>query len=640
MSLSILIVTPNRAFGELVRQSLGEIDSYQITVAGTGAEAIEACQSSLYNLAVLDSDLQDMPISQLGQKLLETHPDMRTLVIQSMDNPTDGEGFTAQAYLSKPFYLPDFLDTARKLLPTADVDDEEVIQAVTEVEETEAGETTWQQDARLAARMLSQLSFDISIPAVMILRSGHLWAYSSNLSRAAVEELSASVAVHWDPKQNTDLTRYSRESSSNTEYMLYATQLSRELVLCVVFSASQVFSRARSQTLAAARMLLENTHTVENVQYTAPAAIEEQPAAVDEGWMLNEEDTPLTAAELEQIHSLPPLLEDVPSPDPQADAVPVSWFMAESGMPLEGEEDEEEELPAGEETKIAEEKLPTIPALELEPEAGIDLPIEPVFPALEFEPEASAGLPLGTAVPVETPDEGAPVEEPDEETLPTPAVASDWRLEEPSLEGIAPTTPPIHEWLLEEPAPGETGQATTSDSLLQIEEPPIDPLADTKPTHGGEAQPSINMAALELPDDLEVDLQNATNIAYTFIIIPDLANHYLIGQLAACLSQCLPEICQANNWQIGRLSIRPGFLLMTVETPADTFADELIQKVRKAASESIFKEFPTLKQYNNQEDFWAPGSLLMNGTQPPSQRLIQNFIEQSRQRRGSVLATS
>lgn len=51
-------------------------------------------------------------------------------------------------------------------------------------------------------------------------------------------------------------------------------------------------------------------------------------------------------------------------------------------------------------------------------------------------------------------------------------------------------------------------------------------------------------------------------------------------------------------------------------------------------SEKIFEEFPRFKKENPSGDFWAPGYLIMGGTQPAPAQMIKDFIQQTRQRQG------
>jgi hypothetical protein len=56
--------------------------------------------------------------------------------------------------------------------------------------------------------------------------------------------------------------------------------------------------------------------------------------------------------------------------------------------------------------------------------------------------------------------------------------------------------------------------------------------------------------------------------------------------------------------------------------------------IRQRASESIFESFPALAQQNPSGDFWATGYLIVGGQQPPSPRLLRDYIAETRRRQG------
>ena len=59
--------------------------------------------------------------------------------------------------------------------------------------------------------------------------------------------------------------------------------------------------------------------------------------------------------------------------------------------------------------------------------------------------------------------------------------------------------------------------------------------------------------------------------------------------------------------------------------------------IRQRISEKIFEEFPRFKKENPSGDFWAPGYLIMGGTQPASAQVIKDFIQQTRLRQGITM---
>jgi len=56
--------------------------------------------------------------------------------------------------------------------------------------------------------------------------------------------------------------------------------------------------------------------------------------------------------------------------------------------------------------------------------------------------------------------------------------------------------------------------------------------------------------------------------------------------------------------------------------------------MRQQTSEKIFGEFSRLKKENPSGDFWAPGYLIMGGTQPHPPPLVRDYITQTRTRQG------
>jgi hypothetical protein len=82
------------------------------------------------------------------------------------------------------------------------------------------------------------------------------------------------------------------------------------------------------------------------------------------------------------------------------------------------------------------------------------------------------------------------------------------------------------------------------------------------------------------------------------------------------------------------IAVRPDYLQWIVNVPPATSPAYLMRILRQHTSEKIFTEFSRFKRENPSGDFWAPGSLIMGGSQPPPAHLIKDFIVQTRQRQG------
>jgi REP element-mobilizing transposase RayT len=121
---------------------------------------------------------------------------------------------------------------------------------------------------------------------------------------------------------------------------------------------------------------------------------------------------------------------------------------------------------------------------------------------------------------------------------------------------------------------------------------------------------------------------------YACLLVPRFSSHYLTGDVAAQLSEWLPNICIAFGWRLEFMAVRPEYMQWVVSVPPNTSPGYLMRIMRQQTSEKIFAEFPRLKKENPSGDFWAPGYLIMGGAQPHPQQLVKDYIKQTRQRQG------
>ena len=124
------------------------------------------------------------------------------------------------------------------------------------------------------------------------------------------------------------------------------------------------------------------------------------------------------------------------------------------------------------------------------------------------------------------------------------------------------------------------------------------------------------------------------HLTYACLLVPRFSAHYITGDLSEQISEWLPNICIAFGWRLEYLSVRPEYLQWVVNVQPNTSPGYLMRIMRQQTSEKIFSEFPRLKKENPSGDFWAPGYLIMGGTQPHPQQLVRDYIRQTRQRQG------
>ena len=124
------------------------------------------------------------------------------------------------------------------------------------------------------------------------------------------------------------------------------------------------------------------------------------------------------------------------------------------------------------------------------------------------------------------------------------------------------------------------------------------------------------------------------NLTYACLLVPRFSSHYLTGDMSDKLSEWLPQICIAFGWRLEYLAVRPEYVQWVVNVPPATSPGYLMRIMRQQTSEKVFIEFPRLKKENPSGDFWAPGYLIMGGTQPHPPQLVKDYIKQTRTRQG------
>jgi len=322
MEANLLVVTPQASFGELIRQSLSDTGSFRVHMAKDKAEAILTADQQNCTLTLLDMELGENSILAIGRSLRSMNPDIDLVILADDDLPPAMDAIRPWVLLRKPFYLPDFIQLIRAVpvIPDAMLDALDQEQHEIESEpETEAfvqeggGEQgiPWLNDVSKAAQHLTRLTLESSAQAALITREKELWAYAGQLSQNAANELAQTVSRHWDAQKGNDLLRFVRLESTKAEHMLYATSMTAEVILSLVFDAETPFSTIRSQANNLAHSLaIAKTGPVAAVERT-PAPKEEQVQAELEAEEVDEDE------ELE-VPSIAEILNEIPPPVPPA----------------------------------------------------------------------------------------------------------------------------------------------------------------------------------------------------------------------------------------------------------------------------------------------------------------------------------
>jgi REP element-mobilizing transposase RayT len=527
MATPVLVVTPSPIFGESVRASLEQTESYRVFVVSNKVPAIVQAEEESCRLAILDLDLGEQWVEDIGQALRKIVPDMKLFLLAGDELPPALDAIRPWTLLRKPFHLPQALVALARPETQADA---------TRIVTKPHGELPWLTDVNTAAQHLTRLTLESSSQAALIVRNNEVWAYAGELVQAAAQEVAAVMAHNWDGETDGDLLRFARLEATRAEHILYATRLGPGMLLGLVFDAETPFGTIRSQAGKLGSLLdreepppvpAPEVVSTTPLQWTSPPLTPGAPEPTSDA-AEDEDDLPIPAIQN--------ILRDVPSPEPERVVQPTA---ADPGATRRSAA-----------PRFAAAQTPDMPTL---------------VESSGQSPETVSSRPAARPeTPVAPPRAGEM-----EHTLPH------------SLAGFA----------------GTGAEARR---------------IDLEPVHAG-----------------------VYHLTYACLLLPRFSEHYLTGEVADKLSEWMPIICIAFGWRLEYLAVRPEYLQWVSNVPPATSPGYVMRIMRTQTSEKIFAAFPGLRKDNPSGDFWAPGYLIMGGTQPHPSQLVKDYIKQVRQRQGN-----
>jgi DNA-binding NtrC family response regulator len=104
-----------------VRSTLSAIlesESYMVETAENGKKAIQKCEKTPFDVALIDIELPDIKGTELLHLLNEKQPKMVRIIITghpSLENAAKSVNERADGYIMKPFNVPELLGMIKKL---------------------------------------------------------------------------------------------------------------------------------------------------------------------------------------------------------------------------------------------------------------------------------------------------------------------------------------------------------------------------------------------------------------------------------------------------------------------------------------------------------------------------------------------
>jgi REP element-mobilizing transposase RayT len=519
-----MVVTPSASLGDSIRRSLEDTKFYRVHVVNNKASAIVKANQIGAPIALLDLALGEDWVHDIGIALRTVSASINlVLLCEESGSPPAFDSLRPWIMVRKPFRMSDFMN------------------ALSQPQSSSSGSMSpstmqylpWLSDPNKAAQHLTRLTLESAAQAALITQRNNLWAYAGGLSQNAAKEVAQTVTRNWDGQKGSDLLRFIRLESTKAEHMLYATRLTSDSVLALVFDAETPFSTIRTQ---AGKLLSDFGNDKSDTRNQVQDAGNDYTDEV-------EADIPPIAN----------ILADIPAPNPE----PLT--SRDFNLPRKKEKFDPNE------TRIAD-----------------SLSNASVF-SREPSPAVRRGQPRVDAQPVNR----------------AQTSFDEIEVTAPSRSKPRPETPIVR------PLPGEND--TTRES------------------------PTTEAARKLTPEPVSAGLYHLT---YACLLVPRFSTHYLTGDLSDHLGEWLPNICVAFGWRLEYLAVRPEYLQWVVNVQPNTSPGHLMRIMRQQTSEKIFGNFPRMKKENPSGDFWAPGYLIMGGSQPHPPQLVRDYIRQTRQRQG------
>lgn len=116
----------------------------------------------------------------------------------------------------------------------------------------------------------------------------------------------------------------------------------------------------------------------------------------------------------------------------------------------------------------------------------------------------------------------------------------------------------------------------------------------------------------------------------TFYLVPRIPHHYLLGELAHRLRKWMPKICEAYQWKLLLISVRPDYLKWTLQDFKDSQSQDMLNVIRTQTSDYIFTDFPGLRIENPSGDYWSPSYLMDKENRYFSTQSLMSFVSKTR----------
>ncbi len=231
MQRVILVVSPDTDFLHQLRSHLEEGGRYQVTPAISAHEALTLANSNFFEVAIVDGEIDDIPVGAFTRDLTALQSDLKILVFPPDNNPQHPmmEGLSVNGFLSKPFSGQEIGKALSGLFSDQPMPSNVLVKVVDDLVKQ------WLQIPETGGRKAEQILEATSAQTVLIIIKDQLIASAGSMDDGLVANVTGFLSRYWKDEENNELARYIKLDGDGSDRFLYATKLVSNVVLVMVY---------------------------------------------------------------------------------------------------------------------------------------------------------------------------------------------------------------------------------------------------------------------------------------------------------------------------------------------------------------------------------------------------------------------
>lgn len=123
------------------------------------------------------------------------------------------------------------------------------------------------------------------------------------------------------------------------------------------------------------------------------------------------------------------------------------------------------------------------------------------------------------------------------------------------------------------------------------------------------------------------------HLSYALVWLPRFPTTQLVGDLAERLAELIREIAAGYGWEVRYLEVQPEYVHTVVATGPGDAAAAVVETFKRLTTETVFAEFPRLRQRHLAGQLWADDYLALAGPTPLTPDQVRRYIAYTRQPR-------